>query len=227
MFIDDVNANFKYSKNEIVKKWLKNFPKSFRSKVKNILSINSENAELDLEISKYFNNCERYYIIESNYDFYKDRIDKLFGKFNFKISYNDIIDYEIDPYLSYDLIIFFNNLCQDISLLIKKSFELINNKGKIFIISYKSNKFIIDFRKYFNLNFLCDYEFKENLNLDCKIFNTHIPIYINLNNLTKNELLKFINFNFDDNKIKEFKKYAKKKYGDHVCVPVSIIILSK
>lgn len=227
MFIDDVNISFKYSKNELVKKWLKNYPKSFRSKIKNILSINSENAELDLEISKCFNNCEKYYIIESNYDFYKDSIDKLFGKFNFKISYNDILDYEIDPYLSYDLIIFFNNLGQDILSLIKKSFELMSNKGKIFIISCKGNEFLIDLRKYFNLNFLFDYEFKEKLNFDCKIFNTHIPNYINLKNLTKDELLKLTNINLDNNKIKQFKKYANKKYGEHVCVPVSIIILSK
>ena len=227
MFIDDVNISFKYSKNELVKKWLKNYPKSFRSKIKNILSINSENAELDLEVSKYFNNCEKYYIIESNYDLYKDSIDKLFGKFNFKISYNDILDYEIDPYLSYDLIIFFNNLGQDISLLIKKSFELMSNKGKIFIISFKGNEFLIDLRKYFNLNFLFDYEFKEKLNFDCKIFNIHIPNYINLKNLTKDELLKLTNINLDNNRIKEFKKYANKKYGEHVCVPLSIIILSK
>lgn len=227
MFMDDVNVSFKYSKNELVKKWLKNYPKSFRSKIKNILSINSENAELDLEVSKYFNNCEKYYIIESNYDFYKDSIDKLFGKFNFKISYNDILDYEIDPYLSYDLIIFFNNLEKDISSLIKKSFELMSNKGKIFIISFKGNEFLIDLRKYFNLNFLFDYEFKEKLNFDCKIFNIHIPNYINLKNLTKNELLKLTNINLDNNKIKEFKKYANKKYGEHVCVPLSIIILSK
>ena len=229
MFIDDIDVSYKYSKNEIIKKWLKNYPKSFKSKIKNILSINSENANLDLEISNYFNNCDKYYIIESNYNFYKDSIDKLFGKFNFKISYNNILDYEIDPYLSYDLIFFFNNfnLEEDVSLLIKKSFELMSNKGKIFIISCKGNKFLIDFRKYFNLNFLFDYEFKENLNFDYKIFNTHIPIFINLKDLTKDELLKLTNINLDDNKIKDFKKYANKKYGEHVCVPVSIIILSK
>jgi hypothetical protein len=102
-----------------------------------------------------------------------------------------------------------------------------SNKGKIFIISFKGNEFLIDLRKYFNLNFLFDYEFKEKLNFDCKIFNIHIPNYINLKNLTKNELLKLTNINLDNNKIKEFKKYANKKYGEHVCVPLSIIILSK
>lgn len=228
MFIQYKNINFN-SKNEIINNWIKNYPRSKKLKIKNIMTIDNDSPELDYQISKYFKNCERYYIIHTNYDLYKNSIDKLFGKFNFKISYNDIFDYELDPYISYDLIIFFKNfkLDQDISSFIKKTFEFINNDGLILIITCKNNKFVVETRNFFNLNFISDSEFKENLNIECKIFNTIIPTYLNIDKLTKNEMFKFTNVELDEEKIKKFKNYALQKYGRHVCVPISFIILSK
>jgi hypothetical protein len=228
MFIKDLNINFKYSKNDIVKNWLRNYPKSKRLKIKNILSIDNDSPTLDKEISKYFNNCENYYIIQTNYDCYKNSIDKLFGSFNFKISYNDILDYELDPYISFDLIIFFTNFNFDknITSFIKKTFELISNDGIILIITCKHNKFVIETRNFFNLNLLSDSEFKENLKIDCKIFNTYIPIYLDICNLSKKEMLKLTNEKLDNKKIIEFKNYALNKYGNHISVPISFLILS-
>ena len=40
--IEDIDINFLCSKNEVLKKWLRNFPLSVRTNVKNILSIDSE-----------------------------------------------------------------------------------------------------------------------------------------------------------------------------------------
>lgn len=229
MFIKDLNINFKYSKNDIIRNWLKNYPRSKRLKIKNILSIDNDSPELDIEISKYFNNCDNYYIIQTNYDCYKNSIDKLFGSFNFKISYNDILDYELDPYISFDLIIFFTNFNFDknITSFVKKTFELISNDGIILIITCKNNKFVIETRNFFNLNLLSDSEFKENLKIDCKIFNTYIPIYLDICNLSKKEMLKLTNENIDNKKINEFKNFALEKYGEYICVPISFLILSK
>ena len=229
MFIKDLNINFKYTKNDIIKNWLRNYPKSKKLKIKNILSVDNDSPEFDNEISKYFNNCENYYIIQTNYDCYKNSIDKLFGSFNFKISYNDILDYELDPYISFDLIIFFTNynFDENITSFIKKTFELISNDGMILIITCKNNKFVKETRNFFNLNLLSDYEFKENLKIDCKIFNTNIPLYLDILNLSNKEMLKLTNKKIDSKKITEFKNYALKKYGNYICVPVSFLILSK
>jgi hypothetical protein len=229
MFIDDIDVNFLHSKNHILKSWLKNFPKSIRDNVKNILSIDSENPDLDLDVSKYFKNCDKYYIVQSDYDCYKKSIDSLFGNFNFKISYNEIFDYELDPYISYDLIIFFTNfnLDEDITAFVKKAFEFLSHGGKIILITCRNDKFVMETREFFDLKFLSDYEFRENLNFNCKFFNTHVPTYLNLNNLSKNEMLKLTNIELDESKINEFKEYAIKKYGEYVCVPISMIILSK
>ncbi len=229
MFIDDIDINFLHSKNHILKTWLRNFPKSIRDNVKNILSIDSENPELDLEVSKFFKNCEKYYIVQSDYDCYKNSIDTLFGKFNFKISYNEIFDYELDPNTSYDLIIFFTNfnLDEDVTAFVKQAFEFLSNDGKIMIITCRDDKFVKETRNFFGLNFISDYEFKDNLDFNCKVFNTHIPTFLNLNTLTKNDMYKLTNTELDEGKVQEFKKYALEKYGEYVCVPISMILLSK
>lgn len=229
MFIDDIDINFLHSKNHILKTWLRNFPVSIRDNVKNILSIDSENPELDLEVSKFFKNCEKYYIVQSDYDCYKNSIDTLFGKFNFKISYNEIFDYELDPNTSYDLIIFFTNfnLDEDVTAFVKQAFEFLSNNGKIMIITCRDDKFVKEARNFFGLNFISDYEFKDNLDFNCKVFNTHVPTFLNLNTLTKNDMYKLTNTELDEDKVQEFKKYALEKYGEYVCVPISMILLSK
>ena len=50
---------------------------------------------------------------------------------------------------------------------------------------------------------------------------------LNINDLNKIEMLKLTNEKLDDDKIEEFKQFALKKYGSSVCVPISLIILSK
>ena len=229
MIVDTTDINFLNSKTHIIKTWLKNFPISIRNNVKNILSIDSENAELDLEISSYFKNCNKYYIVQSDYDCYKNSIDTLFGKFNFKISYSDIFDYELDPLTSYDIIIFFTNfnLNEDVNSFIKKAFEFLSENGKIMLITCAHDKFVLESRTFFDLKFISDNEFRKNLNFDCKVFNTHISTFININNLSRNEMLKLTNEELNDDKIKEFKDFALKKYGDYACIPISMIILSK
>ncbi len=229
MIVDTTDINFLYSKTHIIKTWLKNFPVSIRNNVKNILSIDSENPELDLEISTYFKNCNKYYIVQSDYDCYKKSIDTLFGKFNFKISYSDIFDYELDPLISYDIIIFFTNfnLNEDITSFVKQAFGFISNSGKIMLITCSHDKIVLEARKFFNLNFISDSEFRKNLDFNCKIFNTHISTFININNLSKNEMLKLTNEELNEDKIQEFKKFALEKYGDYACIPISMIVLSK
>ena len=224
--MDDIN--FLHSKNELIKIWLKNFPSSFRKKVKNILSIDSEDPELDINISKYFTNYSKYYLVQSDYDCYKNCVNKLFGNFDFKISYSDIYSYEIDPCSSYDLIIIFTNFdLNNVSDFIKRTFELLNSGGKILIATCKHDKFVLDCRNYFNLQFLSDKEFKDSLDLNCKLFNYNIHTYLNLNKLSKNEMLKLTSQEIDDNKIKEFKEYASSKYGEYVNIPISLFVLSK
>jgi hypothetical protein len=229
MIVDTTDINFLHSKTHIIKTWLKNFPISIRKNVKNILSIDSENADLDLEISTYFKNCEKYYIVQSEYNSYKKSIDTLFGNFKFKISYSDIYDYELDPKTSYDIIIIFTkfNLDEDITSFVKKAFEFISTNGKIMIISCSHDKFVLESRNFFNLNFISDQEFIKNLDFKCRIFNTHVSTFLNINDLNKIEMLKLTNEKLDDNKIEEFKQFALEKYGSSVCVPISLIILSK
>lgn len=229
MNIHDMNdINFLHSKNELLKIWFRNFPNSFKKKVKNILSIDSEDPELDLNLSKYFVNFEKYYLVQSDYDCYKNCINKLFGNFNYKISYSDIFDYDIDPYISYDLIVIFTNFdLVNVTDFIKRTFDLLSDEGKIFIITCKHEKFVLDCRNYFNLSFTSDKEFKDNLDFDCKVFNTIIHTYLNLNNLSEKEMLKFTNEKIDSEKLKEFKDFAYSKYGDYVNIPISLFVLSK
>tara|TARA_B100000524_G_scaffold338394_1_gene229791 strand:+ start:106 stop:807 length:702 start_codon:yes stop_codon:yes gene_type:complete len=227
--IEDIDINFLCSKNEVLKKWLRNFPLSVRTNVKNILSIDSENPELDLEISDFFKNCKKYYIVQSDYDYYKESVEKLFGKFNFKVSYCDILDYELDPNIEYDLIIFYTNFDfdEDITSFIETVFKFLSKDGQILIITCTNDKFVLEAREYFDLKFISDKEIKEKILFDGRIFNTHISTFLNINKLNKKEMLKLTNKDISDSKIDEFKKYAIKKYGDYVNVPISILIIKK
>lgn len=229
MFQEEIDIDFIYSKNEILLRWIKHFPKSKRDKVKNILSIDSDNSNIDKKVIEYFPNCEKYYITQSDYDNYQNCINNLYGNFQFKISYSDIFDYELDPYISYDLIIFFTNfnLDESINTFIKRTFDLVNDNGQIMIITCRNDKFVKEAREFFNVNFISDLEFKDKIDINCKLFNTHVSTYLNLNKLTKKEILRITNHECSDQKLEEFKKIAIDKYGDIICVPISIIILSK
>lgn len=229
MIIDTTEVNFSHSKLHIIKNWLKNYPISVREKVNNILSIDSENPDLDIEISSYFKNLKRYYIVQSDYDSYKNSIDKIFGKFNFKISYSDIFDYELDPLISYNIILLFTNfqLDEDITSFVKKAFDFLDENGKIVLITCSHQNFVLEARNFFNLNFISENEFMKKLDLDCKLFHTHLSTFININNLDQKEMKKLTNENLDDEKINQFKEFAYKKYGQFASVPISMFVLSK
>jgi len=95
------------------------------------------------------------------------------------------------------------------------------------LITCSHDKIVLEARKFFNLKFISDSEFRKNLDFNCKIFNTHISTFININNLSKNEMLKLTNEELNEDKIQEFKKFALEKYGDYACIPISMIVLSK
>ena len=90
-----------------------------------------------------------------------------------------------------------------------------------------NDKFVLEAREYFDLKFISDKEIKEKILFDGRIFNTHISTFLNINKLNKKEMLKLTNKDISDSKIDEFKKYAIKKYGDYVNVPISILIIKK
>ena len=225
--MEDIDINFLDSKNNILKRWLCNFPSSVKMNISSILSINSEDPEVDIEVIKCFKNCRNYYVVQSEYDNYKNCVNKLFGKHNFKVSYSDIFDYELDPSIRYDLVIFYTNfnLNDDVTSFINKSLDFMNKGGQILIITCSNDKFVLEARKYFRLNFISDKEFKDKLKFNGKIFNTHISTFLNVNKLNKIEMLKLTNENISDEKIEDFKKFALEKYGDYVSVPISVIIL--
>ena len=225
--MQDVDINFLDSKNNVLKRWLGNFPNSVKTNVNNILSIDSEDPKVDLDVNEYFKFCRNYYIVQSDYEKYQNSVNKLFGKFNFKISYSDIFDYELDPNVRYDLIIFYTNfnLDDDITSFCNQAFNFLNEKGQILIITCSNEKFVLEARDYFKLNFYSDKEFREKLTINCKFFNTHISTFVNINKLNKNEMLKLTNQELSHEKIEEFKNYALEKYGDYASVPISVIIL--
>ena len=70
--MEDIDINFLDSKNNILKKWLCNFPSSVKINVSNVLSINSEDPEIDIEVIKCFKNCRNYrkffyFVLEKKY----------------------------------------------------------------------------------------------------------------------------------------------------------------
>ena len=102
-----------------------------------------------------------------------------------------------------------------------------NEDGNIVLITCSHENFVLDARNFFNLNFISENEFLKNLDLDCKVFRTHLSTYVNINNLDKQEMKKLTNEDLDNDKIKEFKEYAFKKYGQYASVPISMFVLSK
>ena len=224
------NINYLDYQKEILLKWISNMPKSQTKKIKNILSIDSGNGLLDKNVINYFPNIEKYYLLQSEYDDYKKCINNLFGNFKFKISYNDLFDYELDPYLSYDLVIFFEGItkAEDCSEFINKCIKLMNKTGQIWIFTHIQKGIINHLKEILNIDHISDRLLIKNLDdINCKVFNTHIPTYFEINNFNKKNLSKLLKYELNDDELLKLKTTIKNEYGNSISVPIAVVILSK
>ena len=97
-----IHDNWENNKFDQIIKWIKGMPKSDKINYKNILSVDCGTGELDLYISKLIPCIEKYNLIESSYDLYKQCIDKVFGNYKFQISNCTLEYFTPDPYITYD-----------------------------------------------------------------------------------------------------------------------------
>lgn len=226
---DSIDIQYLNSQQEILIKWIKNMPTSQKRNIRNILSIDSGNGKLDKQVIELLPNIKNYYIIQSDYDNYQNCIKNLFGNFKFKISYSDLFDYELDPYLSYDVIVFFDGIndIDECSSFIKQCSKLINDKGKLWIFTHEDNGCLNSIKNHMNLKTIGDISLKNSLDdIKCHIFNTHIPTFVNINKLTSANLSQIIRKKCDHNDLDQFKIIAKENYGEIISIPISVIILS-
>lgn len=210
-------------------KWIKAMPTSQKKGIKNILSVDSGNGHLDKNIIELLPNIKNYYIIQSDYDNYQNCINNLFGNFKFKISYSDLFDYELDPCTSYDVIVFFDgiNNIDECSSFIKQCTKFINEKGKLWIFTHEDKGCLNSIKRKFNLNTIGDKTLVNSLDdINCRIFNTHVPTFVNINNLDINNLSQILRKKCDDTDLQKFKLIAKEEYGEFISIPISIMILS-
>ena len=225
------NNNIQYlgSQQDILIKWIKSMPLSQKKCIKNILSVNSGNGILDKKVINLLPNIKNYYIMQSEYDNYQNCIRNLFGNFKFKISYSDLFDYDLDTYITYDVIVFFDGFSDlsECSNFINCCTNFINKESKIWIFTHEENGYVNDVKKYFNVESTNDKMLKDTIvNLKCKIFNTHIPTFINVNSLNLLSLSQIIRKKCNNNDLLKFKEYTIKNYGENIEIPISVIILS-
>ena len=214
---------------DILIKWIKSMPVSRKNKIRNILSIDSGNGILDKQVIELLPNIKNYYIIQSEYDNYQNCINNLFGNFKFKISYSDLFDYELDPYISYDLIVFFDgiNFIEECFSFITECTKLINENGNLWIFTHQDNGTLNNIKKEMELKTIGDKSLKESLdNIKCRIFNTHIPTIVNINKLNSTNLSQILRKKCDNNDLEKFKKIAFENYGEFISIPIAVIILS-
>lgn len=217
------------SQQETLIKWIKSMPMSQKKCIRNILSIDSGNGRLDKQVIELLPNIKNYYIIQSDYNNYQNCIKNLFGNFKFKLSYSDLFDYELDPYLSYDVIVFFDGIndIDECSSFIKQCIKFINEKGKLWIFTHEDKGCLNSIKSCMNLKTIGDKSLKNSLDdIKCRIFNTHIPTFININKLNCANLSQILRKKCDDNDLDQFKIIAKENYGDFISIPISVIILS-
>jgi hypothetical protein len=217
------------SQQETLIKWIKSMPMSQKKCIRNILSIDSGNGRLDKQVIELLPNIKNYYIIQSDYNNYQNCIKNLFGNFKFKLSYSDLFDYELDPYLSYDVIVFFDGIndIDECSSFIKQCIKFINEKGKLWIFTHEDKGCLNSIKSCMNLKTIGDKSLKNSLDdIKCRIFNTHIPTFININKLNCTNLSQILRKKCDDNDLDQFKIIAKENYGDFISIPISVIILS-
>ena len=117
---------------------------------------------------------------------YKNRI-AIVDQNNETISYNDLLDYDIDPYISFDMILFFNNISlDDINEILIKCKHLINKNGQIWIFTHKSDGELNKIKNKLNIENYGDNDIINTININCKIFNTHIPTFLKSDTINKN-----------------------------------------
>ena len=63
--------------------------------------------------------------------------------------------------------------------------------------------------------------------VSCKIFNTHIPIHLDLSELTLNSLNQITREKCNEKDFNLIKEYIKETYGSYISIPISVLILSK
>ena len=210
-------------------KWIKGMPKSDKKKYKNILSIECGTGELDIYISKLITNIEKYNLIESSYDIYKQCIDKVFGDYKYQVSNCNLDEFTPDPYTIYDLIIFPNgiNNINNFKDNIEKCFNVLNKNGKIWIFT-PTNKGIYEIQKKFHSNNICNIDvdiIKLLEDTSYKIFRTYIPAHINIQGISKTMINTILNKECNEDDIDQITEFLK-KYDKYIEQPIGIIIIS-
>jgi len=214
------------SRKETLLKWIKIMPTSQKICIKNILCLNSGDGTLDKQVIQQLQNVKNYYIIQSDYNNYQSCIQNLFGNFKFKISYSDLVDYEFSSCILYDVIVFFDgmNNINEASSFIKLCSKFINKNGKLWIFTHENKGCLNSIKKSLGIN---DKLLRNSLNdINCHIFNSYIPTFINVNKLDINSLSKILRKECDDNDLRKFQLNAIENYGEFISIPISIIILS-
>lgn len=228
--MDQINdIQYLSSQQETLIKWIKSMPLSQKKCIRNILSVNSGNGNLDKQVIKLLPNIKNYYIIQSEYNNYQNCIQNLFGNFKFKVSYSDLFDYELDPYVSYDVIVFFDGFSdiKECTSFLKCCTKFINDNGKVWIFTHEDNGCIDNVRNHFGLNTYGDLTLRNNIpDIKCKIFNTHIPTFINIKEINTTCLSQLLRKKCTDNDLIKFKNFVLENYGEHIQIPISVLILS-
>jgi len=226
---DKNDIQYLTSQQEILIKWIRSMPLSQKKCIRNILSVDSGNGKLDKKIINLLPNIKNYYIIQSNYDNYQSCVTNLFGNFKFKLSYSDLFDYELDPFTSYDVIVFFDGIndIDECSSFIKQCTKFINDTGKLWIFTHEDKGSLNSIKNEMGFKTIGDKILRDSLdNIKCKIFNTHIPTYIEVDNLSIDNINQIMRSNCDTNDLNKFKMIAKKNFGEIISIPISVIILS-
>ena len=214
------------SRKETLLKWIKMMPISHKTCIKNILCVNSGDGTLDKQVIEELQNIKNYYINQSDYNNYQSCIQNLFGNFKFKISYSELFDYEFSPCLLYDVIVFFDgmNNINESSSFIKQCSKFISKKGKLWIFTHENKGCLNSIKKSLEIN---NKSLRDSLNdINCHIFNSYIPTFINVNKLDINSLNQILRKECDDNDLRKFQLNAIENYGEIIPIPISIMILS-
>ena len=223
------NIQYSNSQQDTLIKWIKSMPLSQKKCIRNILSVNSGNGNLDKQVIKLLPNIKNYYIIQSEYENYQNCIQNLFGNFKFKVSYSDLFDYEIDPLISYDVIVFFDGFSDinECTTFINCCSKFINENGKIWIFTHEDEGCINNVRNHFGLETYGDLTLKNKINdFKCKIFNTHIPTFTNIKDINTTCLSQLLRKRCSEEDIVKFRDFVLKNYGDYIQIPISVLILS-
>ena len=105
--------------------------------------------------------------------------------------------------------------------------KFIKDDGKIWIFTHDDNGCINNTMKHFGYDTYGDKTLKKSIDkINCKIFNTHIPTFLNLNELTLDSLNQITREKCKEDELKKIKDYIKDNYGSYISIPISVLILS-